>query len=223
MSQPISQISLSRLLPQVFRGMEAAERIQQSAVWLEDAVTLERGCRLCIQAESGSGKSSLLSFIYGNRGDYDGQICFDGQDIRGLDTAAWCEIRRRHLALLPQEMRLFPELTVMQNLRLKNQLTHHKTEDEMLALLDRLGIADKAEKPVAQLSIGQQQRVAIIRAVCQPFDFILLDEPVSHLDRNNNLIVAEIVAEEATRNGASIVSTSVGHGLLLDGAQTICL
>lgn len=223
MSQPISQISLSRLLPQVFRGMEAAERIQQSAVWLEDTVTLERGCRLCIQAESGSGKSSLLSFIYGNRGDYDGQICFDGQDIRGLDTAAWCEIRRRHLALLPQEMRLFPELTVMQNLRLKNQLTHHKTEDEMLALLDRLGIADKAEKPVAQLSIGQQQRVAIIRAVCQPFDFILLDEPVSHLDRNNNLIVAEIVAEEATRNGAGIVSTSVGHGLLLDGAQTICL
>ena len=111
----------------------------------------------------------------------------------------------------------------MQNLRLKNQLTHHKTEDEMLALLDRLGIADKAEKPVAQLSIGQQQRVAIIRAVCQPFDFILLDEPVSHLDRNNNLIVAEIVAEEATRNGAGIVSTSVGHGLLLDGAQTICL
>ena len=223
MSQPISQISLSRLLPQVFRGMEAAERIQQSAVWLEDAGTLERGCRLCIQAESGSGKSSLLSFIYGNRSDYDGQICFDGQDIRGLDTAAWCEIRRRHLALLPQEMRLFPELTVMQNLRLKNQLTHHKTEDEMLALLDRLGIADKAEKPVAQLSIGQQQRVAIIRAVCQPFDFILLDEPVSHLDRNNNLIVAEIVAEEATRNGAGIVSTSVGHGLLLDGAQTICL
>ncbi len=223
MSQPISQISLSRLLPQVFRGMEAAERIQQSAVWLEDTVTLERGCRLCIQAESGSGKSSLLSFIYGNRGDYDGQICFDGQDIRSLDTATWCEIRRRHLALLPQEMRLFPELTVMQNLRLKNQLTHHKTEDEMLALLDRLGIADKAEKPVAQLSIGQQQRVAIIRAVCQPFDFILLDEPVSHLDRNNNLIVAEIVAEEATRNGAGIVSTSVGHGLLLDGAQTICL
>ena len=223
MSQPISQISLSGLLPQVFRGMEAAERIQQSAVWLEDTVTLERGCRLCIQAESGSGKSSLLSFIYGNRSDYDGQICFDGQDIRGLDTAAWCEIRRRHLALLPQEMRLFPELTVMQNLRLKNQLTHHKTEDEMLALLDRLGIADKAEKPVAQLSIGQQQRVAIIRAVCQPFDFILLDEPVSHLDRNNNLIVAEIVAEEATRNGAGIVSTSVGHGLLLDGAQTICL
>lgn len=223
MSQPISQISLSRLLPQVFRGMEAAERIQQSAVWLEDTVTLERGCRLCIQAESGSGKSSLLSFIYGNRSDYDGQICFDGQDIRGLDTAAWCEIRRRHLALLPQEMRLFPELTVMQNLRLKNQLTHHKTEDEMLALLDRLGIADKAKKPVAQLSIGQQQRVAIIRAVCQPFDFILLDEPVSHLDRNNNLIVAEIVAEEATRNGAGIVSTSVGHGLLLDSAQTICL
>lgn len=111
----------------------------------------------------------------------------------------------------------------MQNLRLKNQLTHHKTEAEMGALLDRLGIADKANEPVARLSIGQQQRVAIVRAVCQPFDFILLDEPVSHLDRKNNLIVAEIIAEEANRTGAGIVTTSVGHGLLLDGAQTICL
>ena len=193
MPQPINHISLSHLLPQVFRGMEAAERIRQSDVWLEADVTLSRGCRLCVQAESGSGKSSLLSFIYGNRADYDGQICFDGQDIRRLDTAAWCEIRRRHLALLPQEMRLFPELTVMQNLRLKNQLTHHKTEAEMGALLDRLGIADKA------------------------------NEPVSHPDRKNNLIVAEIIAEEANRTGAGIVTTSVGHGLLLDGAQTICL
>ena len=64
--------------------------------------------------------------------------------------------------------------------------------------------------------MGQQQRLAIVRALCQPFDFILLDEPVSHLDAENNAIAAEIIAEEASRQGAGIISTSVGNHLMLD-------
>ena len=120
-------------------------------------------------------------------------------------------------------MRMFPELTVMQNLELKNGLTRHKTRQQLLGLLERLGIADKADQRLGLLSIGQQQRVALIRAVCQPFDFILLDEPVSHLDRNNNLIAAGIVEEEAAAQGAGVISTSVGNPLLLDQARFITL
>ena len=71
--------------------------------------------------------------------------------------------------------------------------------------------------------MGQQQRVGIIRALCQPFDFILLDEPVSHLDSRNNLIAARIIAEEADRQGAGIISTSVGNPLLLEDALTLKL
>ena len=73
------------------------------------------------------------------------------------------------------------------------------------------------------MSIGQQQRVAIIRSIRQPFDFILLDEPVSHLDPDNNRIAAGIIAEEAERQGAAVISTSVGNPLLLDNAQQIKL
>lgn len=219
----IETITISRLLPRVFEGMEAEPQIARSQVWLVPELAFSRGCRVSIEAESGGGKSSLLSFIYGNRTDYLGRIAFDSADIRTLDIARWCDIRRRSLALLPQEMRLFSELTVMENIELKNRLTSHKSPAQITALLERLEIADKAAVPAARLSVGQQQRVAAIRAVCQPFDFLMLDEPVSHLDDQRNRTVAEIFDEEARTQGAGIITTSVGHRLLLDGLKTIKL
>lgn len=222
-NQQIENIAISSLLPKVFRGMEETQRIAKSQVWLVPDLRFHRGCKVCLQAESGGGKSSLLSFIYGNRNDYIGAIYYDDNDIRQFDINRWCELRTCHIALLPQEMRMFPELTVMQNLQIKNQITQHKTESQLLQILERLGVVEKANAPLSTLSIGQQQRVAIARTVCQPFDFILLDEPVSHLDIDNNKIAAAIIAEEAAAQGAGIISTSVGNPLLLDGAETIAL
>lgn len=203
--------------------MEKTQRIEKSQVWLVPDLRFRRGCKICLQAESGGGKSSLLSFVYGNRNDYLGDIYYDELNVRSFDIDKWCEMRTRHIALLPQEMRLFPELTVMQNLQIKNQITLHKTEAQLLHLLERLGVGEKVNEPLSTLSIGQQQRVAIVRTVCQPFDFILLDEPVSHLDVENNKIAAAIIAEEADAQGAGIISTSVGNPLLLDGAEFIAL
>ena len=80
-------------------------------------------------------------------------------------------------------------------------------------MFERLGIADKQQSLVGKMSIGQQQRVAIVRTLCQPCDFFLLDEPVSHLDAGNNRAVAELVMEEAARLGAGIIATSVGNNL----------
>ena len=219
----IENIAISSLLPKVFHGMEKTQRIEKSQVWLVPDLRFRRGCRICLQAESGGGKSSLLSFVYGNRNDYLGDIYYDELNVRSFGIDKWCEMRTRHIALLPQEMRLFPELTVMQNLQIKNQITLHKTEAQLLHLLERLGVSEKVNEPLSTLSIGQQQRVAIVRTVCQPFDFILLDEPVSHLDVENNKIAAAIIAEEADAQGAGIISTSVGNPLLLDGAEIIAL
>ena len=186
-----------------------------SDVWQQD-ITLERGKRYLISAESGTGKSSLCSYIYGYRQDYSGKIAFDGQDIMGLTVTKWCDVRQRHIAYLPQDMRLFGELTAMENVELKNRLTGFKSREEIIQLFEALGIADKADSLASKLSIGQQQRVAIIRAMCQPCDFILLDEPVSHLDDENNRTVARIITEEASRQGAGIIATSVGNHLKMD-------
>ena len=193
-----------------------------SEVWQQN-VMLERGKRYLISAESGTGKSSMCSYIYGYRQDYSGVIAFDGNDIRTLTVEQWCDIRQRHIAYLPQDMRLFGELTAMENVELKNRLTGFKKLEEIHRLFEIMGIADKENSLASKLSIGQQQRVAIIRTLCQPCDFILLDEPVSHLDDENNRIVADLITQEAARQGAGVIATSVGNHLKMDGASIINL
>ena len=204
-------IQLNNTLPRVFAGHDGIH----SDVWLQD-VTLERGKHYLVSAESGTGKSSMCSYIYGYRQDYSGVIAFDGQDIGSLTVAQWCEIRKCHIAYLPQDMRLFGELTAMENVELKNRLTGFKSEQEIKRMFELLGIPDKQDSRAAKLSIGQQQRVAIIRTLCQPCDFILLDEPVSHLDDENNRTVARLITDEAKRQGAGIIATSVGNHLKMD-------
>ena len=207
----MEQITLNNTLPRVFAGHDGIH----SDVWLQD-IHLERGKRYLISAESGTGKSSMCSYIYGYRQDYSGTITFDGVDARSLTVAQWCDVRQRHIAYLPQDMRLFGELTAMENIELKNRLTGYKTSEEIRRLFEMLGIADKQDSLVSKLSIGQQQRVAIIRTLCQPCDFIMLDEPVSHLDEENNRIVARLVCDEAQRQGAGVIATSVGNHLQMD-------
>jgi len=204
-------IKLNNTLPRVFAGQEGLH----SDIWQQE-VTLQRGKRYLISAESGTGKSSLCSYIYGYRQDYSGGIAFDDGDIRSLTVAQWCEVRKRHIAYLPQEMRLFGELTAIENVELKNRITGFKSRDEIRRLFQMLGIADKEDSRADKLSIGQQQRVAIIRTLCQPCDFIMLDEPVSHLDDENNRIVAQLITAEASRQGAGVIATSVGNHLLMD-------
>lgn len=219
----IDTIVLKKVLPDVFKAMGSFRKESISQVWEVPSFMLCKGCRVCIQADSGHGKSSLLSYIYGNRTDYGGQICMDGRDIRTFGVGQWCELRRVAIALLPQELKLFPELTVLQNIGIKNRMTNHKTPEQICLLLERLGISGNADDQVGRLSIGQQQRVAFIRALCQPFDFIFLDEPVSHLDLRNNEIMAAIIEEEAISQGAGVVVTSVGNPLHLKDPEIVMI
>ncbi|MGM9860494.1 MAG: ATP-binding cassette domain-containing protein [Muribaculaceae bacterium] len=208
----IQTIRLRGLLPAVFDNAPGRERFASSGVMLGD-VALECGKTYCLNASSGTGKTSLCGFIYGSRRDYLGNIFFDDLDARAISVEQWCELRRRHLAFLPQELGLFAELSVMDNIKLKNRLTDTKSQQQILQMLDRLGVADLADRLAGQISVGQQQRVALVRALCQPFDFILLDEPVSHLDAFNNKLCADLILEEAARYGAAIIFTSVGNPL----------
>ena len=204
----MNSIHLQHTLPQVF----ADRNIVVSEVWHQD-LTLRKGEHYLLEAASGTGKSSFCSYLYGYRQDYQGIICFDEKNIRGFSTDEWVEVRRRSLSILFQELRIFPELTALENIRLKNQLTGWKKKKEILTLLERLGIADKKEEKAGKLSLGQQQRVAFVRSLCQPFDFILLDEPISHLDDENAAIMAQLLTEEADRQGAGIIVTSIGKHL----------
>ena len=201
----MNSISLNNTLPNVFLQRTDI----QSDIWRQQ-VSLEKGKTYLVEASSGTGKSSLCSFIIGYRKDYDGKILFDGKDSREFSTKDWTELRQRHISMLFQELRLFPELTAMENVEIKNSLTGFKGRKEIEGWFEALGIADKMQSPVRLLSFGQQQRVAMIRALVQPFDFLLADEPISHLDETNSQVMADIMMEEAHRQGAGIVITSIG-------------
>ena len=122
-----------------------------------------------------------------------------------------------------QELRLFPELTAWENVQIKNRLTAHKSDKVIREWFQRLGIADKCDTKLALMSFGQQQRVAFMRALCQPFDFILADEPVSHLDMANSAIMGELLLDEAKQQGAGIIVTSIGHHMDLPYEKTFRL
>jgi ABC-type lipoprotein export system ATPase subunit len=112
--------------------------------------------------------------------------------------------------MLFQDLRLFPELTAWENVWIKNNLTGYKKRKEIRSLFDALDVGDKLNVQVQKLSYGQQQRVAFIRALCQPYDFIFLDEPLSHLDDENSALVSRMLAEEIEKQEAGMIVTSVG-------------
>lgn len=207
----MNNITLSNVVPEIFASREDLH----SDIWHTE-VTLERGKRYLIEAASGTGKSSLCSYLYGQRGDYRGDILFDGENVASYSTNKWCDIRQRHISILFQDLKLFGELTALENVRIKNDITHTKDLKSIVDWFEELGIGDKLHSRIDRMSYGQQQRVALIRALCQPYSFILLDEPISHLDDKNSDIMRDIILREAAAQGAAVIATSIGKHMNID-------
>lgn len=207
----MEKITLKHVLPEVF----ATRNEIHSEIWHQNIV-LNKGDVCLIEATSGTGKSSLCSYITGYRRDYQGIILFDDRNITQFSIKDWSRLRRESISILFQELRLFPELTAMENVQIKNALTKFKSKKEIAQWFERLGIADKMDAPIGLMSFGQQQRVAMIRTLVQPFDFLLADEPVSHLDEQNSQLMAELMMEEVNRQGASVLVTSIGKHMNLN-------
>lgn len=207
----MKEIKLNSVVPEIF-----AERNDiASDIWLTETA-LERGKVYLIEAASGTGKSSLCSYLYGQRGDYRGIISFDGDDVKGYDINKWCDIRQHNISILFQDLRLFGELTALENVEIKNRITNHRSLEQIKAWFEELGISDKLNARIDRMSYGQQQRVALIRALCQPYDFLFLDEPISHLDDRNSDIMRDIILREARESGAAVVATSIGKHMNID-------
>ena len=201
----MNTIHFQYVIPQVF----AVREEQHSDVWQQD-ILFERGKTYLVEAGSGKGKSTFCSYLLGYRNDYSGQLLFDEVDTRSFKIADWTLIRQQKISHLFQELRLFPELTALENVMIKNNLTGYKTREEIVRWFEMLGIPDKTDAKIGRMSFGQQQRVALIRCLVQPFDFLVADEPISHLDDQNAQIMGEIMTEEARRQGAGMIITSIG-------------
>ncbi len=203
----MKRIAFHNVTPKVFESTPLS-----SDIWQSDA-DFECGKLYLIEAESGKGKSTFCSYILGYRNDYTGNVLFDNEDIRNYSPDKWADIRQQNISHLFQELRLFPELTAMENVLIKSQLTQdteHWDRSLIESWFSRLGIPEKVNQKIGKMSFGQQQRVAMIRALVQPFDMLLVDEPISHLDDNNSEIMASIMMEEAHKRNACVIVTSIG-------------
>ncbi|QHI36368.1 putative ABC transporter ATP-binding protein [Kordia antarctica] len=193
-----------------------------SEVWSKDFAFLPNE-KYLIKAASGSGKSSFFNFLFGLNDKYSGTILFNETPISSFTETDWTTMRREKISIVFQGLRLFPELTAFENIQLKNQLTNYKTEAEILMYMNRLNVAELAHKKAETLSYGQQQRIAIIRALCQPFELLLLDEPFSHMDDILIATATQLITEEVSKRQATLLIASLGNSYNIDYTKTLLL
>ncbi|CAN5323608.1 ATP-binding cassette domain-containing protein [soil metagenome] len=177
--------------------------------WKKESV-IDSGATYLVEAPSGTGKTTLINIIYGTRHDYEGNVLMDGKDIADFSIDHWTMLRQGFLSAVFQDLRLFPQLTALENIQIKNNLKSTLKEEEIFSMAELLGVAHRMKQKCGTLSLGQQQRIAIIRALAQPFRLILLDEPFSHLDEENSRKACRMIEESCIKNQAGILLTSLG-------------
>lgn len=181
---------------------------ESSSVWGK-SISLNPGTAYQVEAASGRGKSTFVNLIFGTRKDYSGTIQFDGQDISSFNLSKWESLRTHKLAILFQDLNLFSNLTARENIQLKRSLSSRISDSEVEEMAEQLGVASLLNKPCGKLSYGQQQRIALIRTLAQPFEWLLVDEPFSHLDLNNSKIAFSLMEKACKETGAGLILTSL--------------
>ena len=200
-------ISLKNIVPQFLEK----EKVQQSGIWKQEH-SFKKGEKIQIVAPSGSGKTSLVHFLYGLRKDYDGDVFIFNhlsikttKSIKEISAPRLAKLREMFVSIIFQDLRLFKDFTVLQNLEIKRLLAPYHQTSLINEMAERLGIANKLTQNAGTCSYGEQQRIAIIRALQQPFDFIIMDEPFSHLDESNSKKAMQLIEEEVAKRGAGII------------------
>jgi putative ABC transport system ATP-binding protein len=188
-----------------------------------DSFSLDDGEKLFLKGPSGSGKSTLLSLICGIVSPDSGSICIDGIDIAQLAPSRADRLRADKLGIIFQQFNLLPYGSMLQNVLLPLQFSSARREragaegapeDEARRLLQRMGLPpDQQTRGVTRLSIGQQQRVAVARAIIGNPRLIIADEPTSALDADNRDEFLKLLFEEVTRANAGLILVSHDQSL----------
>ena len=160
---------------------------------------------LLITGPSGVGKTTLLSILCGLQKPTNGSIIYNDIDLYNLAENEVDSFRGKNLGIVFQNFNLINSFTVKQNLEIAANAIGNKSSDQYFNLLDRIGLADKSHIKVANLSIGEKQRLAVARAFVGEPQWIFCDEPTSSLDDKNANIIANLIKEESSRCEASLV------------------
>ncbi len=207
------QIEFNHIMPEPLKEYPHAA----NSIW-GNLIVIPSHKKVLLNASSGKGKTTFTHLLYGLRKDYEGTLIIDGKDPKTFTPEQWSNLRQTNVSIVFQDLQLFPDLSVKENLLLKNTLTNTFTEEQLQNYLAQLGIEDKWNQRLGLLSMGQQQRVAIIRSLCQPFSLLIMDEPFSHLDTENAHKCLALINKRCDELGAGFILSSLGdtHGFNYD-------
>ncbi len=169
------------------------------------SLSLDAGDVVALTGESGSGKSTLLHVIAGLEPADEGTVLFDGADICRMDDGGRAAVRRNAIGIVFQQFNLVPSLSVGQNLAFHARLAGRGAAVDLPALAAPLGLADHLGKFPEDLSGGEQQRVAIGRAVASGPRLLLADEPTGNLDEGTGRAVLDLLLALARGRGTALL------------------
>jgi len=182
-------------------GEATVEAIKQMDFFIDD------GEFVSIMGQSGSGKSTLLSILGGLNHPTRGRILLDSLDVYRLTSEQRADLRSEYIGVIFQSFQLIPYLTVLENVKLPMAITGKKArQQEQMArdVLERVGLANKADRLPDQLSGGEQERVAIARAIVNRPPILLADEPTGSLDSKTAEEIMNLL-QELNREGQTII------------------
>ena len=178
-----------------------------SQVWGK-SIELSPSSRIRITAPSGTGKSSLVHFLAFTNKNYRGSILFEGTELGSIPRKEKSRLLQTRISIVFQDLRLINDLSVWENLRLKGSLGNFPAEEQE-DMLRYFELFDKRDALVNSMSQGERQRIAIIRALSQKFDLLILDEPFSHLDSNWQEKAWDLIDKRSASNKAGLIYTSL--------------
>ncbi|MFN3590723.1 MAG: ABC transporter ATP-binding protein [Thermaurantiacus sp.] len=169
------------------------------------SLAVDAGVHHLLLGPSGSGKTTLLNLVAGLLTPDSGRVVVAGSEISSGAPSARDALRRQHIGIVFQTIRLVAALTVAENLALAQRLAGRPDQSLLHRVLDRLGIARLAGSKPRELSQGEAQRAAIARAIVTRPTLLLADEPTSALDDGNAARVADLLLESAAETGATLL------------------
>ena len=192
-----------------------------NTIWQQD-ISLTSGNNYQILAPSGTGKSTLIGILNGIRKDYSGDVFLGNENLSKASLDRWVEIRRKYISTVFQDLRLFDQLTAAENISLIGGFEEPAfSKDQVLEWCVRLQIDGKLHDKVGQLSYGQKQRVALLRALNRKFSWLLLDEPFSHLDVDNMRIALDLIKEQCKAQNSGLIVTGLDLRFNQDEFKTL--
>lgn len=200
------QIDLKNIVPVPLKDKFSK---RGSDIWNRE-LSFSNGEWVKIKAPSGTGKTTFIHILYKMRGDYEGSVCWQQKELREINGDELASLRQQKLSVIFQDLRLFPNLTARENIELKRVMQTPICESAAIdEMAERLGITHILQQRAGLCSYGEQQRIAIVRSLMQPFDWLLMDEPFSHLDQDNISRAAALIEEECIKRRAGFLLTDL--------------